>query len=337
MIPEPSALPLLQTSESDDKVSFEGYGASEEIFENYISECKNMGFTVDASESSYDSESYFTAENASGYDLRVEYDVIDEKMSGRIYVPDEDENEDEDDISEETTEEVTITSVVTTTTAATETVTESDTSSDSVDYSEEINALSETISMDISETVNSLNAEYNTLLGRIGNYDGFVANVADVETLYTHIHDETYDLCIRMEEYSITYAEIILSSGASIDDMNDSWDTFYDDIYDGALDDIYDGIYDGLLDDIYDAFYNSVLSDVPDSVDYTDWLSVNTDEYDRWLDCDTDVYDFWLDSDMAIYDFWLDISSAFWSDDLDEAYTVLDSFQTDVENLRNES
>jgi len=171
----------------------------------------------------------------------------------------------------------------------------------------------------------------------VHSFFGFVANVADVETLYTHIHDETYDLCIRMEEYSITYAEIILSSGASIDDMNDSWDTFYDDIYDGALDDIYDGIYDGLLDDIYDAFYNSVLSDAPDSVDYTDWLSVNTDEYDRWLDCDTDVYDFWLDSDMAIYDFWLDISSAFWSDDLDEAYTVLDSFQTDVENLRNES
>ncbi len=345
MIPEPSDLPLLNSSESDDKVSFEGYGASEEIFENYISDCKDMGYTIDMSEGGEQANSYFTAENASGYELRVEYDAIDEKMSGRVCAPDEDEEDDEEDnsnyISEESTEETVTTTTVTTTDSIeteteTETETDAETPTDSAS-SDEIAALNETISADISETIGSLNVEYNALLARIGSYDDFVANVADVETLYTNVHDKTYNLCIRMKEYSITNAENVLSSGVSIDDMNDSWDEFYDDIYDGALDDIYDGIYDGLLDEIYDSFYNGVLSDAPDSVDYSDWISVYTDEYDRWLSCDMVVYDYWLDTDMDIYDFYLDISSAFWSDDLDEAYTVLESFRADVDSLNSES
>lgn len=141
-----------------------------------------------------------------------------------------------------------------------------------------------------------------------------VENTDKVEAFYKQVCGDTQNLCIRMREYSINYAEAIMASDKSNDDKYKDFEELYDCIYDDAGDDIYDEIYDGILDDIYDDFYDGILDDAYD----------NGAPYDEWSDFRSDVYDFW--SDMR---------SELWDDDIERAEEKIVDFQEDVEKLKN--
>lgn len=136
-----------------------------------------------------------------------------------------------------------------------------------------------------------------------------------------------------MCEYSIEYAEEILASGKSADDMYDDFEVIYDLIYDDVGDDIYDGIYDGLLDDMYDAFYSGALDDQPDGVKYSDWSDHRSKEYKMWSDARSEVYEQWSDFRSDVYGFWSDMRSEIWSNDKEGALDEIEDFRKDVEKM----
>lgn len=196
---------------------------------------------------------------------------------------------------------------------------------------EEINTV---IENDISNTVAILTSEYEQLETEINTYDMYIQNTNKVETFYNMINDENKDLCIRMQEYAVIYAEKILSSNISIDDKYDEFDELYDNIYDEGGDNIYNEIYDGLLDDMYDLFYDGVLDDGYDEAPYKEWSKASSQEYDWWSETSSDVYDQWSDFQSDVYDFWSDIRDELWNNNVDKAEEVLSDYKDDVAKLR---
>ncbi len=197
-----------------------------------------------------------------------------------------------------------------------------------------IEELNTVIENDISNTVAILTSEYEQLETEINTYDMYIENTNKVETFYNMINDENKNLCIRMQEYAVSYAEKILSSNISIDDKYDEFDELYDNIYDEGGDNIYDEIYDGLLDDMYDLFYDGVLDDGYDEAPYKEWSKASSQEYDWWSETSSDVYDQWSDFQSDVYDFWSDIRSELWDNDIDKAKEVLTDYKADVNKLR---
>ncbi|MBR2461386.1 MAG: hypothetical protein IKB34_09185, partial [Clostridia bacterium] len=73
MLPKPDAKAVLKVYDSEDYFSFDALGISKQEFQSYISECKGMGYTVDAD--SY--ENHYSAENGNGYSISIYYDSKD--------------------------------------------------------------------------------------------------------------------------------------------------------------------------------------------------------------------------------------------------------------------
>ena len=142
-------------------------------------------------------------------------------------------------------------------------------------------------------------------------------------------------MIIRLCDYALNYAQIILSSDMDTDDMYDELDIIYDSIYDGAGDDIYDEIYDGILDDMYDAFYDGVLDEAYDTVEYKDWADARSNEYDLWSDARSDVYDTNSDMRSEVYGFASDVRSEVYSDDIVKAYKEINDFAEDIAKMKD--
>ena len=187
------------------------------------------------------------------------------------------------------------------------------------------------IEADVEAVLTDLNAEYESIIAGVDNYDAYMAKQAEIVAFYEKVNATSADLCTKMCGYAITYAENILASGKSTDDMYDDMEVVYDLIYDDMGDEIYDGIYDGILDDIYDDFYDGALDDQPDDVEYSDWSKARSNEYEMWSDTRSDVYEQWSDYRSDVYEFWSDIRSELWSDELENAQEELDDFRSDVE------
>lgn len=197
--------------------------------------------------------------------------------------------------------------------------------------------LNEVVEKDVDDTIAALQVEYDNLVAEIDSYDKYEKNVAQIDMFYKKTCEETRQLCIRLREYSIDYAELILASDKSNDDKYDDLDMIYDNIYEDAGDEIYDEIYDWILDDMYDAFYGGVLDDAYDTVPYKEWSDVHSDEYARWADTRSDVYKVWADTRSDIYEFWSDMRGALWNDDIERAEKKIEKFKKSIDRIKNKA
>lgn len=189
------------------------------------------------------------------------------------------------------------------------------------------------IEAEVEAVLAGLTAEYESIIEGVDSYDAYMAKQAEIVAFYEKVNATSADLCIKMCGYAITYAENILASGKSTDEMYDDMEIIYDLVYDDMGDEIYDGIYDGILDDIYDDFYDGALDDQPDDVEYSDWSDARSNEYEMWSDTRSEVYEQWSDMRSDVYEFWSDMRSELWSDELDGAKEELEDFREDVEKM----
>lgn len=196
--------------------------------------------------------------------------------------------------------------------------------------------LNEVVSTDVENTISAIKSDYEKLVTEIDTYEKYLESIDKIQAFYKQVYEDTKNLCIRMREYSINYAEEIMASDKSNDDKYKDFEELYDCIYDDAGDDIYDGIYDGILDDIYDDFYDGILDDAYDNgAPYDEWSNARSDEYDWWSDTRSDVYDEWSDFRSDVYDFWSDMRSELWDDDIERAEEKIVDFREDVEKIKS--
>lgn len=229
------------------------------------------------------------------------------------------ESSQENDISKEES-----TTVIETTTAKTS---NNDTST--------LEDIETTATEDVENTVSELEKEFNTLKSKIDTYDKYLNNSSDVEKFYDKITQANEDVCIRLYEYALDYANLVINSNADSYDKYDDLKGIYDCIYDDALKDVYDGIYDGVLKDMYKAFYDGVLDDAPNGDGYSEWSDAASQEYDWYSDASSDTYDSYSDASSDIYDFYSDISSDIYSDKTEKAQKHIDKFKTKIDKLKN--
>ncbi|MEE1318249.1 MAG: hypothetical protein UHD05_01960 [Ruminococcus sp.] len=218
--------------------------------------------------------------------------------------------------------------------------TESDTTVNDSSSSNNISAntieeLEVIVAEDVETTVNGLSSEWATLSTKITTYDDYVKNAEIVEEFYKKINSQTEQACVRLQEYAIKYAEMIMASNTSSDDKYEAFDDLSDCIYDDVSDELKEGIYDGLLEEMQDAFYEGVLDDSDDADSYSDWYDVRSDEYENWYDTRSDVYENWYDTRTDIYSFCYDIRTELWNDETEDAEEVLTEYKADVEKLKN--
>ena len=194
--------------------------------------------------------------------------------------------------------------------------------------------LNEVIEQDSETVMTMLVTEFETLKTDIDTYDKYKKNVGNVEAFYEHVYEETQLLCIRMREYSLAYAKLIVSSDMSTDDMYDEAKEIYDRIYDDVGSEIYDEIYDGILAEMYDCYYDGIIEDVYDAIEYDEWSDARSDEYDWWSDTRSDVYDDYSDVRSDIYDFYSDLRSDLWDEDMEKVNEEIEEFQEDINDLK---
>lgn len=198
-----------------------------------------------------------------------------------------------------------------------------------------IEELEGNISKDSEDAINALNTEWQALSETITTYDEYLKNVERVEAFYEKINNNTEQLCVRLQEYALKYAELIMSSDMSNDDKYDDFDDLKDCIYDDATDDLKKGIYDGLLEDMQDALYDEVLDDSEDADSYSEWYDTRSDEYENWYDTRSDVYEHWYDTRSDIYSFYYDMRGELWSDDIERAEELMENFKQDIDKLKS--
>lgn len=197
-----------------------------------------------------------------------------------------------------------------------------------------VEELEEMVNKDVADTVASLRVDYDELAAEIDTYEKYRENIALVKEFYAEVNEVTKELCLRMREYGICYAKIVVHMDGTYEEKYDAFSEMYDCIYDDACGDIYDAIYDDLLGDVYDLIYDGVVSDGYDLEAYKIWSDVSSEAYDMWSDSLSNVYDEWSDALSDIYDFWSDVLSALLDDDTEEVEEEITKFEEKVKSLR---
>lgn len=323
---------------------FEGYcGNLEDAVEDVIKKCKYLIETaeddVDYDELSDEADEIYEILSA-GYDSLYEkvsdyyeylYDLISE-----IYENFSEGKKDVDKIVENIKAHV-----IENTTEQTEKTTLSDNketeplTENSVAEADSVEELETAILKYVNDEIAVLNTEFTELIAEISTYNKYVKNIDDVEAFYEKVSNTSYSISVKLREYSIDYAELILDSDMSTDDMYDAFDDLYDCIYEDAADALYDGIYDGILKDLYDAFYDGVVSDGMDSTDYSSWYDTSSDAYELWYDTSSDCYENWYDMQSDVYGFWSDVKGEIYGNDISGAKEEITDFKEDVKKYRH--
>lgn len=200
-----------------------------------------------------------------------------------------------------------------------------------------VEELEQIVLTDVADTVASYQADWEKLNAQITTYSQFTQNIDKVESFYTQLVNGHASLCQKMLAYSLQFAQMILSSGASAEDKYDDLEVIYDCVYDDAGDDIYDGFYDGILQDMYDAFYDGILDDAYDSEPYDAWYDTCSDEYDRWSDAGSDIYDAVYDMRSDVYDFCYDLREDMWDGDTESANARVEKFAMELTGSGSET
>lgn len=201
----------------------------------------------------------------------------------------------------------------------------------------DLEGLEEVVMADVEGTIAVLTEEYESLLEELSAYEKYVENTDTMEAFYAKVYGETKDVCIRLREYCVTYANVIFESDKSSDEKYEDFELMYECVYEDASDEIYDEIYDGVLDEVYDEIYAGILEDGYENAEYEEWAEVRSNEYDWWSDCRSDVYEEWSDWHSDVYDFWSDMRGEMWDDDEEKVYKKLEDFVEDIEKLKSDS
>lgn len=196
-----------------------------------------------------------------------------------------------------------------------------------------IEELEEAISHDIDKTITQMTTDLTTLKSTIISYEDYVEHAKDVENFYDKINVDFEKICIRMQQYTVQYAELIMKSDISNDEKYEAFEDLLDYIYEDTANDLHDDVYEDFFDDIKDSFYDGVLDDSDAAPSYSEWYDTRSDEYDNWYDTRSDIYDNWYDMRSDIYDFYYDMRSELWSDDIERAEEILSDYKEDVEKL----
>lgn len=74
---------------ADDETSlhFTIHGAAKTDFQNYVTACKEQGFTKDADNYDFTEYSMYESKNESGYEVNINYDPDEEEISCSVYSP----------------------------------------------------------------------------------------------------------------------------------------------------------------------------------------------------------------------------------------------------------
>ncbi len=203
-----------------------------------------------------------------------------------------------------------------------------------IDEDSSFDGLEEIVLLDVETAIDALCEEYDALLVSVDTYEKYLENVEMVEGFYEKVHSETGNICIRLREYCVEYANIILASDKSFADRRNDFDEIYDCIYEDATDEIYDEIYNGILDDIYDDLYSGLLDEAYGDAEYEEWSEARSNEYEWWSDTRSEVYDEWSDCRSDIYDFWSDMKGEMWDEDIEKAYEKVTDFIEDIEQIK---
>ncbi|MBS6686252.1 hypothetical protein [Thomasclavelia spiroformis] len=198
-----------------------------------------------------------------------------------------------------------------------------------------VEELEEYINKDVENSLKKLETERDELATEVNSYEQYVANIDKVKSFYADSIEETNQLGIRLREYSLIYAQLVLDSEDGYYDKYDDLKGIYDCIYEDAGKDMYD-IYDDILKEMYDIYYDGVLKDAYDLFPYDEWSNIHSEEYDLWSDTRSDVYDIWSDARSDIYDFGSDIRSEVYDQDEERIQKKLEEFGEDIEKLKND-
>ena len=197
-----------------------------------------------------------------------------------------------------------------------------------------LTALGDIMAKDVEDSISALGTEYEQLKADIDTYDKYLSNIDKIKAFYAKIDEVNNGLCIKMCEYSLEYAELIINSDKSKDDKYDDLKELHDNVYEDAADEIHDGIYEDIFDNIKDDYYDGILKDAKANAAYDEWYNIRSDEYDLWYETRSDVYEQWYDCRSDIYSFWSDVRGEVWSDDIEKAKEKITDFQEDVESLK---
>lgn len=124
-----------------------------------------------------------------------------------------------------------------------------------------LDELIDTMMDELDADSTSLSDHYEELQSVLDSYENYVQNQDKVESFYENIYQCTKNIGIRMREYSLEYAKIIVASDRTNSEKYDDFDELYDAVYEDAGDEIYETYYEDIFDELYDNIYDGVLDE----------------------------------------------------------------------------
>lgn len=198
-----------------------------------------------------------------------------------------------------------------------------------------IEKLEEYIYKDVEDTLNELKTNRDKLYSEVNSYEAYVKDIEKVKTFYAETIEKTNQLGIRLREYSLKYAQLVLNTQKDYGDKYDELKGIYDCIYEDAGKEMYD-IYDDILKEMYDIYYDGIIKDAYDLLPYEEWSDVHSKEYDLCTDTRSEVYDICSDTRSDIYDFASGIRSKVYDHDEERIQRKLEKFEEDIIELKKD-
>lgn len=190
--------------------------------------------------------------------------------------------------------------------------------------------LEENIDNHVSECIQSILIDWDTLSQEIDTYEEYIENLDKIEDFHMYVEDSTNTILLMINEYAIAYAELIMNSDTTNKDKYDDFEDIKECIYEDACEMVKDEIYDDLMDDIKDYYYDGILKDAKGDVEYSFWSDIRSDAYGWMSDARSEVYDDYSDARSDIYGFYSDMRSELYSGDITRANKVLQGFKDEV-------
>ena len=199
---------------------------------------------------------------------------------------------------------------------------------------ESIDDFKSVVETHVSECVQALWGEWETLSKDIDSYDKYISNIDTIEEFHIHISDSAKEILTMICDYGVLYTELVLNSDQATRKMYNTFEDFKDILYEDSCEIVKDEIYEDLLEEIKEYYYEGIVNDAKDSVQYSEWSDARKDAYGWWSDARKEVYNDWSDARRDLYRFYSEIRSELYSGDLAGANDELERFQQKVEKKK---
>lgn len=186
---------------------------------------------------------------------------------------------------------------------------------------------------DAENTVEKLKDSNEKIKAKINSYELYKQNIEVIEEYYESVVEEQKNLGIRLREYSVEYANLILKSDKSKYEKYDDLDGIVKGIYEDACDEE-ENIYEDITDDLEDAFYSGVINDAQDNVDYGEWSKLGSDEYKNISSLRSELYGDLSDTRSDIYKFYSRLGSEIYGGDYERAEKEVNRFSEKINKMK---